>query len=92
MTVVTGEKKRVSVVALIAWGCFALAVFGLAIAAAVALGTSALLENNQPYQDSLAAVRSNPAAATALGEPIEAGDASPDGSLDLENDTGEASL
>ena len=51
------------------------------------IGFSKLLKSNTPYTDSIAAAQNSPAAAVALGEPIEPG-FFPTGDISLNNGEG----
>jgi len=85
------KPSRGRVIGLVGWGCLVLAVFVALIALAAAFGLAQQLRRSDPYRESLAAVALNPAAAKALGEPIEPG-LFVTGSIRIQGDDGRADI
>ncbi len=69
----SGKSSGGKIVALIGCGCLGLILIGVLVVGGIFFGAMNLLKNNDPYRESIAAVQSNPAAAAALGSPIEPG-------------------
>ena len=67
------ESKGKPWVKWVVLGCVGLIVVGLCVAAGIFALVMGSLKQSDAYKDALTAVRSNPAAVEALGEPIEPG-------------------
>jgi len=67
------ESKRPAWVKWVVLGCLGFFVVGVCIVAGIVTLVMGSLKQSDAYKDALAAVRSNPAAVEALGEPIEPG-------------------
>lgn len=81
------QEQKSNIGKVIGCGCAAIVIIGICGAAAAFIGFSKLLKNNTPYTDSIAAAQNSPAAAVALGEPIEPG-FFPTGDISLNNGEG----
>jgi len=91
MSEVVEVQKRNSVGKIIGCGCTALILVVVAVIGVIVFGVFGLLKKSQPYADSIAAVKANPAAVEALGEPIKPS-FMVSGSINFENGDGTAEM
>lgn len=91
MTEAVVVQKKSSVGKIIGCGCAVLFLAVVAIIASIFFGVFGLLKKSEPYTESLKAVKTNPAAVEALGEPIEPGFLL-SGSINFENGDGTADI
>lgn len=83
----TSKSSGGKIAAMIGCGCGALILVALTVIALIFWGVTKAIKSNAPYNDSITAVQSNPAALDALGSPIEPG-LFPSGNISLNNGDG----
>ncbi len=83
----TSKSSGGKIAAMIGCGCGALILAGLAVIALIFWGVTKAIKSNAPYNDSITAVQSNPAAQEALGTPIDPG-FFPSGNVSINNGEG----